>query len=132
MIPNIPKLAEEITEVTYPNRTYRLVVEGDRISGYVDDLEAVKQAIFLILSTERYKHNIYSWDYGIELLDLIGEPIPYVMADLPRRIKEALTQDNRITDVTDFSFERKGSKLMTTFTVVTNVGNISSELEVDV
>ena len=132
MIPNINLLTEEITEVNYPSRTYKILLDNDRISGYTDDLNSIKQAIYLILSTERYQHIIYSWDYGVELLDLIGAPMPYVMAELPRRIKEALTQDNRISDVIDFEFKPKGKRLYTTFTVVSNVGNISTELEVDV
>lgn len=104
----------------------------NRINGFIDDLESVKQAIYLILSTERYAYVIYSWDYGIELVDLIGKPIPYCMSEIPRRVTEALLVDNRIEDVIDFEFEQKGKKLHTTFTVVTNVGNISSELEVDI
>ena len=132
MIPNIEILTQEITEQTYPNRTYKIVVESDRLSGYADDLEAIKQAIYLILSTERYKHIIYSWDYGVELLDLIGKPMSYILSEIPRRITEALTQDNRITDVIDFKFTKNGTKLLVTFTVVTNLGNISSALEVEV
>lgn len=132
MIPNISILIDEITEVNYPSRTYKLILNKDRISGYTDDLDAIKQAIYLILSTERYQHIIYSWDYGVELLDLIGKPMPYVMSELPRRIKEALIQDNRISDVIDFEFKQQGKQLHTTFTVVSNVGNISTELEVDV
>lgn len=135
MIPNIEILTQKITETKYPNRTYKVVVldtQDDRINGYTDGLDAIKQAIYLILSTERYQHIIYSWDYGVELLDLIGKPMPYVIAELPRRIKEALTQDNRITDVVDFEFTPTHNKLHTTFTVVTNVGNISTELEVEI
>ena len=137
MIPNINILTEEITEVNYPSRTYKVIhfdenKNEDRINGYTDDLDAIKQAIYLILSSERYQHIIYSWDYGVELLDLIGKPMPYVMSELPRRIKEALTQDNRISDVIDFEFKPKGKQLHTTFTVVTNVGNIPTEMEVAV
>lgn len=141
MIPNVNILMEEITEVTYPNRTYKIFINKedidkperqDRINGYTNDLEAIKQAIYLILSTERYKFIIYSWDFGVELVDLIGKPMPYVMSELPRRIKEALTQDDRIDDVIDFEFERSGKKLHTTFTVVTTAGNIPTELEVKV
>ena len=153
MIPNIDILREEITEVTYPSNTYKIVfstkenkpnrglsvlsVSGeveatDRINGYVDGLEAIAQAVYLILSTERYEYIIYSWDYGVEFVDLIGQPMPYVMSELPRRIKEALVQDNRIDDVVDFKFEQHGKQLHTTFTVVSNVGNISTELEVEV
>ena len=135
MIPNIEILTQKITETKYPNRTYKVVIlntQNDRINGYTDGLDAIKQAIYLILSTERYQHIIYSWDYGVELLDLIGKPMPYVIAELPRRIKEALTQDNRITDVVDFEFTPTHNKLHTAFTVVTNVGNISTELEVEI
>lgn len=130
MIPNINILTNEITEVNYPNRTYKISFDKDRINGYTDDLDALKQAIYLILSTERYQHIIYSWDYGVELLDLIGKPMPYVMSELPRRIKEALIQDNRISDVINFEFKKQGKRLHTTFTVVSNVGNIATDLEV--
>ena len=132
MIPNINILTREITKPQYPNRTYKIVVESDRISGYTDDLDAIKQAIYLILSTERYQHIIYSWDYGIELLDLFGKPMSYVMSELPRRITDALTQDNRITNVTDFEFTKNGTKLSTKFTVVTTAGNVSGSVEVQV
>lgn len=138
MIPNVALLTEEITEETIPGRTYRVLIRDpksgnpDTVVGYIDDMESVKQAIYFILSTERYEYLIYSWDYGIETVDLIGKPIPYVMAELPRRVTDALTQDDRITDVTDFEFEKNRSTLHATFTVVTNVGNVETELEVDV
>lgn len=141
MIPNVSLLMEEITEITHPSRTHKIVINEeeidkpirqDRISGYTDDLDAIKQAIYLILSTERYQHIIYSWDFGVELADLFGKPMTYVMSEIPRRITEALTQDDRIDDVVDFEFERNGKKLHTTFTAVTTAGNVTTELEVEV
>lgn len=150
MIPNIEVLTQEITEITYPGRTYKIehaeninknrgVVyvatripeeECDRINGFTDDLDAVAQTVYLILGTERYEFIIYSWDYGVELVDLYGKPMDYVMSELPRRITEALTQDDRIDNVTDFEFEINGKRLHTTFTVISNLGNISTEMEV--
>ena len=135
MIPEVNILTREISTVKYPSRTYKLTFSNggvNRLSGYTDGIDAVLQAVYLILSTERYKHIIYSWDYGVELLGLYGKPMPYVMAEIPRRIKEALMQDNRITDVVDFEFEKQGKVLHTTFTVVSNVGDITTELEVAV
>lgn len=132
MIPSINILTEKITEKTYPSKTYQISLNNNRLGGYCDDLDAIKQAVYLILSTERYQSLIYSWDYGVELIDLIGKPMPYVLSELPRRIKEALTQDNRISDVTDFEFDKQGKKLYVKFTVVSNVGNISTDLEVEV
>ena len=136
MIPNINILATEIEEVKYPTETYKIEVrtelEEGRIKGYTDDLEAIQQAIYLILNTERYKYLIYSWDYGVELVDLVGKPMSYVMSELPRRVKDALTQDDRIDDVKDFTFEINKKKLHTTFVVVTNRGDITTDLEVNI
>ena len=136
MIPNINILTSEIEEIEYPTKTYKVEVrdgdEEDRINGYTDSLDAIRQAIYLILNTERYVYPIYSWNYGVEFVDLVGKPIPYVMSEVPRRIKEALMQDDRIIDVKDFTFERNKSKLHATFVVVTNSGDITSELEVTI
>lgn len=132
MIPTLNLLEEDITEVVYQGKTYRIVFgDEDRISGYADGLESVKQAIYLILNTERYQYPIYSWDYGIELLDLYGKPMSYVMAELPRRIEEALKVDDRVEKVTDFEFTKSHNKLHVTFTVITNVGNVQTEMEVN-
>ena len=133
MIPNVDILLNEIKEVKHPSRTYKIEVtfnNRDKINGYTDDLEAIQQAIYLILNTERYMFPIYSWDYGVELVDLIGKPMSYVISEIPRRIKEALIQDDRITDVKDFEFEVNNNKLHTTFNVVTEHGDIATELGV--
>ena len=119
---------------TQPNKTYKMMIDTDRIQGTItDDLEAVKQAIYKIINTERYKFLIYSWDYGIELEDLFGKPIPYVLPEIPRRIKEALTQDDRINDVLgfDLSYDRKGN-VLAKFTVVTIYGSVEVKKVVNV
>lgn len=132
MIPNISLLQEEITEIEYADKTFNINFNSNRIDGFVDGIDAIKQAIHLILSTERYEHLIHSWNYGIELLDLYGKPLPYVMSELKRRITEALLQDSRIEKVTDFEFVKNGKRLCTTFTVVTTIGNIPTDLEVEI
>ena len=43
----------EIEEET--SHTYKLDCFNSTIAGYVDDLEAMKQAIYLILNIERYE-----------------------------------------------------------------------------
>ena len=132
MIPSINIFTEEITEVTYPTKTYKVSVDKNRVNGYTNDLDAIAQAVKFILSTERYQYIIYSWDYGVELLDLIGKPMPYIMSEIPRRVKEALIQDDRINDVVDFEFEKNRRQLHVKFTVISNLGNIPTELEVEV
>lgn len=132
MIPDIDLLIEDIAEVEYPNRTYNINIPVDRIDGYTDDLQSIVQSVYLILSTERYQFIIYSWDYGIELVDLFGKPMSYVMSEIPRRVTEALTVDDRILEVKDFEFDVNKKKLHTTFTVVTVSGEFSTTLEVEI
>lgn len=115
----------EIEEET--SHTYKLDLDNSTIAGYVDDLEAMKQAIYLILNIERYEYLIYSWNYGIELNDLYGQPIPFVLPELKRRITEALVQDSRILGVDNFSFEINKGKVHATFTVHTIFGDVEAE-----
>lgn len=132
MIPNIPVLTASIQEEEHPDRTYKVDTAKDRIYGYAADLDSLTQAVYLILATERYKFPIYSWDYGVELMTLIGKPMPYVMSEVPRRIKEALMVDNRVIDVVDFVLEPEGKSLHVSFTVQSNEGGIPIEMEVAV
>ena len=133
MIPQLDTMLEELTETEYSNKTYKIILDQDRVSGYTEELDAVNQAVYLILSTERYAFPIYSWDYGVELVDLIGKPIPYVMSEVQRRIEDALTQDDRIEGCSDFEFDLlEKDKLIVKFTVNSIYGALSSEVEVSV
>lgn len=115
-----------------PSKTFKLNIEKSKIDGICDDVEALKQTIFLILNTERYQHLIYSWNYGVELNDLIGEPISYVIPELERRIKEALVQDDRVENVDNFKFQNVKGKVHCNFVVHTKYGNIKAEKVVSV
>ena len=115
-----------------PTRTFRLNIPSNTIIGFTDELEAMKQAIFLILNVQRYEHIIYSWNYGIELEDLFGQPISFVLPELKRRITEALLQDTRITGVDNFSFETTKGKVHAIFTVSTIYGDVEAEKVVNV
>lgn len=114
------------------SNTFKLDIEGNRVQGYTDNLEAMKQAIYLILSIERYEHIIFSWNYGIELSDLYGEPINFVKVEIERRIKEALLQDSRITSVEDFAFTHSRNTITCTFKAVTIYGEVEAERVVNV
>lgn len=124
----IPKsgtlLTSEVTVSTHPGRTYAMQLDFKTVMGHTDELDAVRQAVYKVLNTERYRYIIYSYNYGVELADLYGEPVSYVCPEAERRITEALLCDDRITDVTDFHFnlEQKRS-ILVTFTVQTIYGN---------
>lgn len=113
-----------------PTRTFKLDIDRKIINSFCDEKEAMKQAIFLILHTERFQLLIYSWNYGVELLDLYGRETEYVASEIKRRIAEALVQDDRITGVDGFEFEVAGKKLSVTFVVSTIFGEVESEMVV--
>jgi hypothetical protein len=128
MIPTVnDDLTADFEVITHPSLTYKINFEDETIVKTTDDLEAIKQAVYKILNTERYQYLIYSWNYGIELQELFGMPLPYVYPELKRRITEALTWDDRIEDVTDFTFSHKRGEVSATFTVHTVVGNFEAE-----
>lgn len=127
MIPKIENIniGEEIEIVEEPTKTYKLEFDKKEIKGYADRIDAMQQAIYKILGTERYKYVIYDWNYGIELADLFGKPRSYVYSELKRRIREALLDDDRITEVDNFIFEApKRDIVAVRFTAHTVFGEI--------
>jgi len=133
MIPNTSLNTNKTLKIVQePTKTYRLDTSNNRLIGYTDALEAMKQAIYKIIFTERYQYLIYSWNYGIELEDLFGKPKPYVYSELKRRIREALLQDDRITEVDNFDFSSKKGDVTVTFTVHTVFGDIEAERTVNI
>ena len=130
MIPVFDSDAGTIITTVYYDKTYKINANLNRVSGWIDERESVAQAVYLILNIERYKFPIYSWDYGVELVNLIGKDLDTIITFLPGRVREALIQDNRIEDVTDFEYERDGKKLTVTFTVKTIFGDLPTQMEV--
>lgn len=95
---------ENINIIAIPSKTYRIDFNKNRAKGIFDEIKALTQSIYKILITKRYKYEIYDWNYGIEIDDLIGMPKPYVKIEIERRIKDALSIDDRILEVYDFEF----------------------------
>ena len=122
------ELATEETPQT--SRTYKIT--GNRIHGYTDGLDALKQAIYKVLNTERYEYPIYSFNYGIGLENLIGKDLVYVQIELKRRIRECLLRDDRITEADNFKFEFNGDQLKCTFDVHSIFGNLTISREVSI
>ena len=124
-------LNADIVFVEQPSHTFYLNTDEKTVVGFTDGREAMKQAIYLILSIERYKWVVLSWNSGVELEDLYGMPISFIIPEVERRIVEALAQDSRITSVDGFDFVVGKGKLSATFTVHTVFGDIPSETAVN-
>ena len=110
--------------VKQPSLQHKMNLSDSFIAGKCDGKEGLKQAVYKILSTERYENVIYSRNYGVEFKDLFGQPVKTVIASIESRIKEALLQDDRIADVDGFVFDTSQKhKVSVTFTVHSELGD---------
>lgn len=57
MLPEINSIT--VVSSNLPSYTYNINRDTNRISGFIDNRDAVVQAIYLILQTERYESLIY-------------------------------------------------------------------------
>ena len=132
MIPTGTEILILDTSEHMPSMTYRMAAEKKEVRGALDGMEAVKQVVYKILQTERYKYVIYDWNYGVELEDLFGKAASFVIAELQRRITEAPLTDVRIEAVTDFSFETEKGSGTAAFRVQTIWGDLEAERTVEI
>lgn len=128
MLPQIDNsMNNELTTITIPSKTYKLT--NERITGFVDGLDAIKQAIYHILSVERYSCLIYDNNYGVELEQYIGKDLYFIEATIEDTLKEALTQDNRINNViVNNVVQQTSDTVLINFDVLCTEGIINMEV----
>lgn len=130
-LPESAGFGTELVLASQPSLTWLIDKEQNQVSRMDEGLEAVRQAVEIALSVERYRWQIYSTNFGAELDDLIGEDEAYIVSELPRLIEEALSTDDRIRAVDDFSFSRTdGNSMTVTFAVHTVFGDISEVMQI--
>lgn len=125
---NTLTIGKNVEITIQPTYTYYLDTINNKIVRHTDKIEAMKQTILKILQTERYGYLIYNWNYGVELEGLIGKDPLFVLAEIERRVKEALTQDDRITSLSDFTVNQiNSSDFEAFFTANTTEGEVGIE-----
>ena len=113
-----------------PSKTYKLDLDRGRIAGYVDEQEAVRQAIRKAIITPRFKCLIYDHQYGSEVEDAVtvnDATREYTEAAVPGFVRDALRPDTRVLDVYDFGFEFEEDKAYIHFVADTIFGKVSIE-----
>lgn len=117
------------------SHNFKLDVKNDRVAGFVDEAEALAQAVYMMLMTEQGKYSIYPESYGLKKEDLYGKPRKYVEAALRYRIPECLLQDLRIKSVENLEFRFASDICLVTadldsvfgeITVVTNLPSVTT------
>ena len=99
--------------------------EKKMIDGTVEKKSAVKIWIYNTLKTERYRWEIYSWQYGASLEQYIGKSYSdaCINDSVKKEVTEALKVNNNITDVKDFkAYMLDDTTLHMEFYVVTKWG----------
>lgn len=126
-----PEQTIDTETVTMPGLTYQVNWERGVITGMIDGLDSIRQAVLKILNTERYQYLIYSEDYGTEWQQILGQDHLFVRAEIERMITEALLQDDRIEQILDFqTYWTSGEDIRVSFTVQTRYGSFQINEEV--
>lgn len=96
----------------------------------VTGAEAVKVWAWKAIKTARFRHEIYTWDFGCQAEELVGQPFtPAVKeSEAVRYIREALAPNPYITEVRQVNVTFSGTKL----TVSCAIATIYGEVEVNV
>ena len=119
----------EYTEL--PTTTFIIDWSSRQIAGIGTGLDAMRQAVEIILANERFRWQIYDSNFGVELKGLIGDDLDYIKAEIPRRIEEAFSVDSRILSVDNYVFtETSPGVLSVSFDVQTVYGAIQEEVSI--
>lgn len=119
----------EYTEL--PTTTFIIDWSSRQIAGIGTGLDAMRQAVEIILANERFRWQIYDSNFGVELVELIGDDLDYIKAEIPRRIEEAFSVDSRILSVDNYVFtETSPGVLSVSFDVQTVYGAIQEEVSI--
>ena len=113
---------EEQIQADYEIDFYTGKLTGRIING----LDAVRQWIQLVLLTDRYFYQQYSWEFGSELNTLIGKgnSKEYVESEVKRMVEDALMVNESITGIGDWDIEYTGDTLTAKFKVETIYGGV--------
>lgn len=102
-------------------------IEKDRMQGRVDKLNAVIQSSIKRLNTENGVYEIYSENYGLKTVDLVGKDKDYAVLTLKRRITESMLFDERILTVNFLESIVNERKITLCFEVLSIYGSFNLE-----
>jgi len=107
--------------------TYYIDGENNRMNSTIDNADSIVQAIYKALGTEKYAHDIYSWEYGFLEDQFIGEDFDFIQTNLEYYIRECLSKDDRIIEISNFKVEQQSTdSCLATWDVLTTEGLITN------
>lgn len=124
------QINEEKNQLLDVPKEYGIDFATGQLTGkIVEGKEAIKVWIWNCLKTQRFRYPIYSWDYGTDLEQYIGQTVSeeFLNADCEDEIREAMLVNPYITDIEDFMADFRGTRLNISFTAVTKFGDAEVE-----
>lgn len=131
MTPEVNLLNTEYNNTTKTSNTYKMNREALVIKSLINNKEAIAQAVYKILMTEKDTYIIYDSNYGIKFKDLYGKDTTYVVSILKLRIEDALKNDDRIRGIKNFSAVANKHNISVEFTVESVFGDIEIEYDTE-
>ena len=114
-------------------KEYGIDFETGQLTGeIVEGIEAVKVWIWMCLHTQRFRYPLYSWDYGADLEQYIGQTVTeeFLNADCEDEIREALLVNPYIEEIEDFKASFDNGRLSISFGARTKFGETEVEYSV--
>ncbi len=111
-------------------KTFCIDFKKGRIVGMVDGVLSLLQSLEIMLQTPRFKHEIFSWNYGNELYNCIGKNYDEVVLLSTEYITSALKSDDRVIDVYDFEFYKSHDSVKISFKIDTVYGETERSLTI--
>ena len=124
------QINEEKNQLLDVPKEYGIDFATGQLTGkIVEGKEAIKVWIWNCLKTQRFRYPIYSWDYGTDLEQFIGQTVSeeFLNADCEDEIREAMLVNPYITDIEDFTADFRSARLNISFTAVTKFGDAEVE-----
>ncbi len=118
---------EEVQPITTYNE-YEFDFNTNTLTGKIlEGKTALKMWIYKAFLTNRYIYPIYSWDYGQDLDELIGQGYEndYIKSEVERRVQECVMINEHIKGCHSFEINLINDSLQISFIVDTTFGEVA-------
>ena len=126
LFPFISEQVESKNNDTY--REYEFDFNTGHFTGkFLEGKEALKMWIYKAFLTNRYIYPIYSWDYGQDLEELIGQDYEYdyIKSEVERRVQECLMINEHVKRCSNFDISLINDQIKVSFIVDTTFGEVT-------
>ena len=127
LFPFIRSVEEQAIPTPKAYKEYEFNFEAGKLTGrLLEGKEALRMWIYKALLTQRYRYTIYSWDFGQDLDELIGQGYEkgLIKSEVERRIKDCLLIHPDIKECNNFNIRLQQDQLQVDFIVNTIYGEV--------